>query len=343
MIFIKRGQRSIVLGIICLLFGLSSCDSGSDQEQPSSGDADNANSVNSAGGSSTTAASNAAPSSSGPSVVVETLPYAEIGDELVYGYFAFPSDMVEPIPAVILIHDRWGLDEPTRDLSRRLADEGYIVMAIDLFGGEVAETPGPARILEISVFENPQIAAENIRQAYDFVKETFRAPSVASLGFGFGGGWSLNAAMLLPEDLNASVIFYGQVTDDERKLAAVQAPLLGLFGENDRVITATSVAAFENALQTLEKEFHVAVFAGAGRGFADPRSDNFSAETAARAWVRMLEFLGQHTLRLAEAREPLHILTAIYFVQNKSEVPWLSYSAPCADLQIRLMSRGLDV
>ncbi len=290
MMLINRGQRSIIVGMICLLFGLSSCGSGSDQE-PTRAEADNANSAD---GARTTAATNTPTSSSGPSVVVETLPYAEVDEKLVYGFFAFPSDMVDPIPAVILIHDRWGLDEPTRDLSRRLAGEGYIVMAIDLFGGEIAETPGPARILEIGVFENPQRAADNIRQAYQFVTETFRAPSVASLGFGFGGGWSLNAAMLLPEDLSASVIFYGQVTDDERKLAAIQAPLLGLFGENDRVITTTSVAAFAKAMETLEKEIHVEVFAGAGRGFADPRSDNFSAETAALAWVRTLDFLGQH-------------------------------------------------
>ena len=98
-------------------------------------------------------------------VVTETWPYAEVGDQLVYGYFAFPADMVAPIPAVILIHDRWGLDESTQVLSRRLAAEGYIGVAIDLFGGETAAAPGSARIFAIKVFENHKRPPAKISKA----------------------------------------------------------------------------------------------------------------------------------------------------------------------------------
>ena len=285
--FSNRRQPSAVFLVFCLLLGLSSCDTGSDGEQP------------------TSVAGNAAAGAAGEfavdsderadrDVVTEKWPYAEVDDQLVYGYFAFPADMVAPIPAIILIHDRWGLDESMQDFSRRLAAEGYIVVAIDLFGGETAASPGPARTLEIKVFENPRLAAENIRQAYQFLKDTFGAPKVASIGFGFGGGWSLNAAMLLPEELSASVTYYGQVINDQEKLSAVQAPLLGLFAADDRVITAKSVFAFEVALQALAKEFEIEIFSGVGRGFADRQSEKYSSETAALAWSQTVNFLDRH-------------------------------------------------
>ncbi len=285
--FFNRRQPTAVLVVFCLLLGLSSCDAGSDGEQTTSvaGDAAVGTVGEPAVGSDGRA---------GREVVTETWPYAEVDDQLVYGYFAFPADMVAPIPAVMLIHDRWGLDESTQVLSRRLAAEGYIVVAIDLFGGETAASPGLARALEIKVFENPQLADENIRQAYQFLKDTFGAPQVASIGFGFGGGWSLNAAMLLPDELSASVIYYGQVISDQEKLAAVQVPILGLFARDDRVITAQSVLKFEVVLQALAKEFEIEIFTGAGRGFADHQSENYHAKTAALAWSRTVDFLHQH-------------------------------------------------
>ncbi len=285
--FFNRRQPTAVFVVFCLLLGLSSCDSGSDGEQTTSAAGDAA--VGTAGEPAVGPDGRA-----GRDVVTETWPYAEVDDQLVYGYFAFPADMVAPIPAIILIHDRWGLNESTQDMSRRLAAEGYIVVAIDLFDGETAASPSPARILEIEVFENPKLAADNIRQAYRFLKDTFGAPKVASIGFGFGGGWSLNAAMLLPDELSASVTYYGQVINDQEKLSAVQAPLLGLFAADDRVITAKSVFAFEVTLQALAKEFEIEIYSGVGRGFADPRSERYSAETAALAWSQTLNFLGRH-------------------------------------------------
>ena len=73
------------------------------------------------------------------------MPYVESGDELVYGYFAAPSDVFEPVPAVILIHEWWGLNDNVRAMADRLAGEGYMVLAVDLYGGETATTPRVAR------------------------------------------------------------------------------------------------------------------------------------------------------------------------------------------------------
>jgi carboxymethylenebutenolidase len=226
----------------------------------------------------------------GRAVMGERMAYAEVNDELVYGYFAFPADMLEPLPAVIVIHEWWGLNENVRAMAERLAAEGYMVLAVDLFEGETADSPGVARQLMLKAVESPQHASSNIRQAYQFI-ETAGAPSVASLGWCFGGGWSLNTAMLFPDDLDAAVIYYGQVTDDEDKLRPVNVPILGFFGAEDKGISVDSVKAFEQSLQRLRKEHELHIYPGAGHAFANPTGNNYKPEFAEDAWQRTLAFL----------------------------------------------------
>lgn len=231
-------------------------------------------------------------------VVAETLPYGEVDDQLVYGHFAIPADMIDPLPAVVVIHDWWGLNEPMRELTEQLAAEGYIALGIDLFGRETAKAIGSARELEIEVVENPALAIENLQQAVDFLRNTAGAPRVAVLGFGFGGGWSLNAAMSMADDLIAVVSYYGQVVDDERKLSTVSAPILGLYAEGDRAVPADSVRKFRSLMESLEKEVEIEIYPNARRGFADELSDNYDPKLAADAWNRVLDFLE------ARVREP---------------------------------------
>ena len=225
-------------------------------------------------------------------VTVDTLAYGEVGDQLVYGHFAFPEDMVDPLPAVILIHDWWGLNDEIKSYGTRLAAEGFIVLAIDLFNGSTATAPAGARDLELAVVEDPDFALANIRQAYRFVKDVAGAPSVAVLGFGFGGGWALTTAIAQPADFAAIVTYYGQVNSDQDALAPISGPILGLFAETDRAVPADSVRAFERALEALDKDFDVVVYDDARRGFADAlMADAYDANVAARAWEHTLEFL----------------------------------------------------
>jgi carboxymethylenebutenolidase len=227
-------------------------------------------------------------------VTAERLAYAEVDDELVYGHFAFPSDMIEPLPAIIMIHEWWGLNDNIRAMAERLAAEGYIVLAVDLFGGEAATTPEAARQLMLRAVENSDSVRLNLEQAYAFVTETAGAPRVASLGWCFGGGWSLNTALLFPKELDAAVMYYGQVTDDEERLASLEVPILGLFGSEDRGIKLESVRRFEETLERLGKDYEIKVYDGAGHAFANPSGNNFNAGYAEDAWERTLEFLREH-------------------------------------------------
>lgn len=230
-------------------------------------------------------------------VVSERLPYGEVGDELVYGYFVFPADMIEPLPAVIMIHEWWGLNDNIHAMADRLAGEGYIVLAVDLFGGAVATTAEAARQLMLGVVENPEPAYENIRAAYTFVNDIAGAPRIGSLGWCFGGGWSLNAAMTFPDELDAAVIYYGQVSDDEEQLRPVNVPILGLFGARDTGIKVASVQAFEAALQRLRKPHSIHIYPDADHAFANPSGKAYNASVADDAWQKTLEFLAQNLVK----------------------------------------------
>jgi carboxymethylenebutenolidase len=238
--------------------------------------------------------SEAPPTTLQHAVISERLPYAEVGEELVYGHFVFPADMVEPLPAVIVIHEWWGLTDTVQAMADRLAAEGYIVLAVDLFGGKVATSVAEARKLTIEVVEDRERAEENIRQAYQFVDSVAEAPTVGSLGWGFGGGWSLNTALLFPDDLDAMVIYYGQVTGEDEELRPLDVPMLGFFGDKDRATPISSVKEFEDALARLRKNFAIHIYPGAKDSFADPGASSYDAEVAEDAWLKTLEFFAEN-------------------------------------------------
>lgn len=223
----------------------------------------------------------------------ETLAYADVNDKLVYGYFAFPTDMVEPLPAVIVVHDWWGLNDDTRSTANRLAAEGYMVLAIDLYGGETVSEIRAAREKMITVVEDPRSVEENISQALEFVAIA-GAPGTAALGWGFGGSWSLSAARLFPEEIDAAVIYYGQVPTDEDVLRPIKGPILGLFGAKDRGISPESVAKFEAAMERLRKPVSIHMYPQAGHAFADPARTNYDEKIAEISWRHTVEFLAQN-------------------------------------------------
>ncbi len=225
--------------------------------------------------------------------------YAEIGDHLVYGYFAVPADVAEPLPALILIHEWWGLNDNIRAMADRLAGEGYMVLAVDMYGGRVASSPADARQLMLEVVEEPDLANENIRAAHAFL-ETAGAPRIGSLGWCFGGGWSLNTARLFPDELDAAVIYYGRVTDDEEALRPVNVPILGLFGGEDTGIPVASVESFRDSLERLRKDYEIHIYPGAGHAFANPSGSNYDADAASDAWDKTLDFLARHLSAASE-------------------------------------------
>jgi carboxymethylenebutenolidase len=234
-------------------------------------------------------------------VRAEPIAYGELGDELLRGYFAYPEAATEPYPAIIMIHEWWGLNDNIRSMAEKLAAHGYMVLAVDLYGGVVAATPDEARAAMMSLVEDAASGEANIRLAYQFLDEEVGAPRIASLGWCLGGYWALNAALLLPDELDAAVMYYGQVVLDEERLARMNVPLLGLFAGDDRSIRPDSVREFRDILVAQDKDVDIHIYPEVGHAFANPSGRRYDAATAADAWQRTLAFLAAHLRQPASA------------------------------------------
>jgi carboxymethylenebutenolidase len=283
-----------VLALAVILPALTACDRQAGDAERMQADRRNVDAMSQEHANDVATPSSAASIAPSRTVISETLPYAEVGEQLVRGHFVFPADMIDPLPAIIVIHEWWGLNDGVRAMADRLAGEGYIVLAVDLFNGATADNPVNARELMIAAVENPDNANSNIRQAFEWLVNIAGAPRIASLGWCFGGGWSLNTALLFPDDLDAAVIYYGQVTGDEAALEPMNVPILGLFGANDRGISVESVNAFESALKNLGKNYEIEIYPNARHAFANPTGNNYNHEIAEAAWSRTVNFLRLH-------------------------------------------------
>lgn len=228
-------------------------------------------------------------------VTTEDVVYATINEQPITGYLAQPADISEPLPGLIVIQEWWGLNDNIRAMTRRLANEGYTALAVDLYAGEVAETPEEARALVQAALQNPDQLTQNVVAAYDFLEREQQTPAIGSIGWCFGGTWSLNTALALPTQLDATVIYYGgQITTDPAALEPLQMPIQGHFGQLDSSPSPETVQAFETALSELGKDAEIYLYEGANHAFANPSGTRYNAAAAELAWERTVGFFGTH-------------------------------------------------
>jgi carboxymethylenebutenolidase len=224
-------------------------------------------------------------------VLGQHLPYGESGGSNLSGYLAMPEDAAEPLPGVVLVHEWWGLNDNIQAMSRRLAAQGYVVLAVDLYGGEIATTPAQAEALMTRTMTEQEIALDNIRQAYEYLNKYALAPSVGVMGWCLGGGLSLRAALAAPEQFDAAVMYYGQIVTASADLEVLDMPLLGLFGAEDASIPVRDVQRFRTDLRDLGKRAEILIYSDAGHAFANPSGGTYNATAADQAWEKTLEFL----------------------------------------------------
>jgi len=227
-------------------------------------------------------------------VVGREVVYGEMDGTQLGGYLAKPAEGYENPPALIVIHEWWGLNDNIRAMTRRLAGEGYRALAVDLYGGATAEDPDGARELMTRAMENPDRMMAVLRRAAEFLRADHGAPRIGVIGWCFGGGVALQAALAMPERIDAVVMYYGRVVTDPARLEALHAPLLGLFGEADQGIPVESVREFESALGELGKQAEIRIYPGAGHAFANPSGTRYNAPAAEDAWTRAVAFFGRH-------------------------------------------------
>ena len=218
----------------------------------------------------------------------QDIPYGEGADGNLVGFLAVPEDAAEPLPGIIVLHEWWGLNDAVREAARRLAREGYIVLATDFYGGRTAESVADAQELMRELVADPDSVRHNIRQAVEYLERYALAPRVGSIGWDMGGRWSLQTGIMMPDDLDALVMFYGAVETDEAALDALGMPMLALFGEQDGSIPLRSVQEFRNVLNQLGKEAEVRIYSGVDHGFFFPGSPTYSPIAADDAWNRTI-------------------------------------------------------
>jgi carboxymethylenebutenolidase len=207
-------------------------------------------------------------------------------------YLARPAG--EPRAGMIVIHEWWGLNDNIREMSNRLAAEGYLALAVDLYGGEVAADAAEARALMAAAMEDRQRIDDQLLAAFRWLREEGPVARIGSVGWCLGGALALRAAILLPEELDVTVIYYGRLETDARLLAPLMMPILGIFGGQDQGIPVESVLEFETTLQTLGKTAEIVIYEDAGHAFANPSGTRYHPAAAADAWQRTLEFLDEH-------------------------------------------------
>lgn len=215
-----------------------------------------------------------------------------VGNDVAYGtssqgFYAAPKDNGE-YPAVVMVHEWWGLNQNIKDMALQLAKQGYQVLAVDLFDGKVASTAAEAQA-QVGAF-NQAKGLENLKAAVQYLKDK-GATKIAALGWCFGGGQALQLS-LSGEKLDATVLYYGTpLVTDETKLKAISWPVLGIFGDKDMAISTTSVTQFEDALARLNIEHQVTLYPGVGHAFANPSGMNYAPEETRDAWAKTLVFL----------------------------------------------------
>ncbi|HYL06449.1 MAG TPA: dienelactone hydrolase family protein, partial [Thermoanaerobaculia bacterium] len=213
-------------------------------------------------------------------VNAEEVAFGELAGKPLRGYLAQPvtspgkasgGTAAAPVPlaGIIVIHEWWGLNDNVKAMTRRLAGEGYVALAVDLYGGKVADNPDGAKQLMGAVMADRASATATLRAADEFLKRQ-GAPKIGVIGWCFGGGWSLAAALDLPEGIDAAVMYYGQPEKDRARLERLRAPLLGLFGADDKSILPAAVKEMEATLKQLGKNVEIHIYDGAGHAFANP-------------------------------------------------------------------------
>jgi carboxymethylenebutenolidase len=227
-------------------------------------------------------------------IASQTVQYATVNGKPVQGYLAYPSAAEGGLPGVLVFHEWWGLNDNIRAMANQLAGEGYVALAVDVYGGRAATDPDAARALMEQAMKDGDGVRQNLRQAHAYLKDQVKATRIGTIGWCFGGGLSLQAALLVPDQVDAAIVYYGHVSSDPAELRALKAPLLGLFGGADQGIPPEDVHKFEAALKALGKDAEIHIYDGAGHAFANPSGKNYQPEAAADAWKRSLAFLAAH-------------------------------------------------
>lgn len=192
---------------------------------------------------------------------------------------------------VLLIHEWWGLTDMLKKQADHWASKGYWAAAVDLFDGKTAEDRTLAAKLMAS--DDRGASMKKLKSSLEWLKDAaglVKAERVVTLGYCFGGGYSLRCALSFPDFVNGSVIYYGEVETDEKKLKSCRVPLLGVFAKKDEWITPPLVESFKKACEMAQVSLELYEY-DAGHAFMNPKNAVYDAKLAQEAQAKTEAFV----------------------------------------------------
>lgn len=213
----------------------------------------------------------------------------QAGKDTLHGILHRP-DGQGPFPAVVVVHGDFGLTEWVKGQARRLAQRGYVTLAVDLYRGD---TP-PADVMDAHILDRAlpedRVRAD-LRAAVDYLagRPDVRAGAIGIIGWGSGGGNALDAA-IADSRLRAVVVCYGRLVTDAKLLTPLRASVLGIFAGKDEGISPATIEQFGAAMRKAGKRVAgLEVYAGCDHGFLDPPGGAASDPAVAKAVARARE------------------------------------------------------
>lgn len=194
---------------------------------------------------------------------------------------------------IFMVHEWWGLNDYIQQEAEKLQEElGNVnVIALDMYDGTVATTREEAAKTMSAMKEERGRAI--IKGALEYVGPKAK---VGTIGWCFGGGWSLQASLIAGKQAVACVMYYGMPEKDPEKLKTLKAPVLGLFAKKDRGINPEIVQTFEAAMKGAKKSITVKMY-DAEHAFANPSNPRYDKEASADAHALAIAFFKKHLLK----------------------------------------------
>jgi carboxymethylenebutenolidase len=208
------------------------------------------------------------------------------------GYLATPKGTGK-YPGVLVIQEIWGLVENIKDISRRLAREGYLALAVDLYDGKTVANLEDGRGIREKISEDMML--KDINAGFDYLKRlpNVKPDRIGSVGYCMGGGLSLKLACVNKE-LAATVVFYGRNPSPIDLVKNINCPLLGNYAGEDKGITEADVNLLRDTLKKYGKTYDVKIYPGAPHGFFNDTREGYRPEAAKDAWLRVLNFYSKY-------------------------------------------------
>jgi len=211
------------------------------------------------------------------------------GNDTISGFLALPGTPGAHA-AIVVIHEWWGLNDWVKEQAEKLAGQGYVALAVDLYRGKVATDAAQAHELMRGLPQDRGIKDLRAAMTYLATRKDVKPDRIGSIGWCMGGGFSIQLAVHDPR-LRACVVNYGALPTDPNDLQQIGAAVLGNFGAEDHGITVADVEAFKKAMTNAQRAFEVKIYPGAGHGFENPNNkDGYRPEDAADAWMRTINF-----------------------------------------------------